>query len=553
MQALLRLITILHVFAKHRLDALLPPHALAWPLRILIRLMPAAWAATDRHDDPWTRLRLACEELGPVFIKFGQLLSTRRDLLPEHAANDLARLQDQVPPFDAQVAAAIVVSELKRPLKELFLDFDMQPLASASVAQVHTATLFDGRKVVVKILRPDIRPIVQRDMALLRLGASLLEKLIPETRRLHPLQVVNDYEHILLGELDLAQEAANGAQFRRNFEQSPLLYVPEVHWNYTTRNVLVMERVYGVPVSDIAAMQAAGMDLKTLAEIGVEIFFTQVFRDNFFHADMHPGNVLVSLANPSQPQYLSLDCAIVGSLSKEERFLLARQLMALLDKDYEQMALLLIEAGWVPAHTRVQAFESALRTVLEPIVERPLSEVEFGPVLMRLFQTARRFEMQALPQFVLLEKTLIHVEGLGRTLYADLDIWTIGRPLLENWIRDQIGPGALWQSFKRNAPALFEQVPHLPKLAWDALNEMRKLSHNQQALLEQIENRHMKQLRHDRVSILLGSGAMIVAVLWAMKPELIPQLDAVPWPAWLLAAIGATLMGSRLLSRTKDR
>ncbi len=553
MQALRRLITILNVFAKYRLDALLPTHALAWPLRLLIRLMPSAWAAGDRPEDPWTRLRLACEELGPVFIKFGQLLSTRRDLLPDAAANDLARLQDRVPPFDPQIAVKIVEHELKKPILSLFLEFDIQPLASASVAQVHTATLFDGRKVVVKILRPDIRPIVQRDMALLRLGAGLLEKFIPETRRLHPLQVVNDYEHILLGELDLGQEAANGAQFRRNFEHSPLLYVPEIHWDLSTPNVLTMERVYGVPVSDVAAMQAAGLDLKTLAEIGVEIFFTQVFRDNFFHADMHPGNVLVSLANPAQPQYLSLDCAIVGSLSKEERFLLARQLMALLDKDYEQMALLLIEAGWVPAHTRVQAFESALRTVLEPIVERPLSEVEFGPILMRLFQTARRFEMQALPQFVLLEKTLIHVEGLGRTLYPDLDIWTIGRPLLENWIREQIGPGALWQSFKRNAPALFEQVPHLPKLAWDALNEMRKLSHNQQALLEQIEHRHMKQLRQDRVSILLGSGALIVAVLWAMKPELIPALSNVPWPAWLMAAIGAALVGSRVLPRNNDR
>jgi ubiquinone biosynthesis protein len=537
-----RLLTILRVFARYRLDDLLPRHPATLPLRALLRLFPGT---RDAEPDPWVRLRLACEELGPVFIKFGQLLSTRRDLLSEEAANDLARLQDRVPPFASAEAAAIVERELKKPLTEVFGHFDMQPLASASVAQVHAGTLKDGREIVVKILRPDIRPIVERDMALLAFGARWLERVIPETRRFHPAQVVADYEHILLGELDLVQEAANATQFRRNFADSPLLYVPEVHWQFTTLNVMVMERIYGVPVSDVAAMEAAGVDRKTLAEIGVEIFFTQVFRDNFFHADMHPGNVMVSLAHPGQPQYLSLDCAIAGSLSKQERFLLARQLMALLDKDYEQMAILLIEAGWVPPKTSIQAFGNALRTVLEPVLERPLNEIEFGPILVRLFQTARRFEMQALPQFMLLEKTLLHVEGLGRTLYPELDIWTIGRPLLENWIREQIGPTALWQHFKRNAPALFEQVPHLPKLAWDALNEVRQLSSNQQRLIADIEERHLRQWRRDRLMGLLGSGALVVGMLWSMKPELIPSLASIETPAWLMGIAGLALLLGR--------
>lgn len=545
MKRLARLLTIWSVFARHRLDQLLPDHIATDTLKLLIRLHPAAWGASTA-EHPWARLRMAMEQLGPVFIKFGQLLSTRHDLLPEEAIEDLSRLQDRVPPFDEAAAIAIIEQELKRPVSELFGSLERTPLASASVAQVHAGTLKDGREIVVKVIRPGLHAVVEQDLALLLTGARWLQRVAPETKRFHPVQVVTDYRHILLGELDLGQEAANAAQFRRNFEDSPLLYVPEVHWNLSTNQVMTMERVYGVPVSDTATMKAAGVDLAQLSEIGVEIFFTQVFRDNFFHADMHPGNVMVSLKDPANPQYLSLDCAIVGTLSKAERFLLARQLMALLDKDYEQIALLMIEAGWVPPTIRVTEFQNALRTVLEPVLERPLHEIEFGPVLIRLFQTAHRFEMQALPQFVLLEKTLIHVEGLGRQLYPELDIWEIGRPLLENWIRDQIGPSSIMQTIKRNGPALAEQLPQLPKLAWDALTELKKLSQNQHLLLEKIEQRHLKQLRRDRLFTLLGVAGVGLGLAWGLNPEWLPRWSEVPLGAWLIGGGGLALLLNRL-------
>lgn len=545
MKRLARLLTIWSVFARYRLDQLLPDHIATDVLKLLIRLHPAAWGASTA-EHPWARLRMAMEQLGPVFIKFGQLLSTRHDLLPEEAIEDLSRLQDRVPPFDEAAAIAIIEQELKRPVHELFGSLERTPLASASVAQVHAGTLKDGREIVVKVIRPGLHAVVEQDLALLLTGARWLQRVAPETKRFHPVQVVTDYRHILLGELDLGQEAANAAQFRRNFEDSPLLYVPEVHWNLSTNQVMTMERVYGVPVSDTATMKAAGVDLAQLSEIGVEIFFTQVFRDNFFHADMHPGNVMVSLKDPANPQYLSLDCAIVGTLSKAERFLLARQLMALLDKDYEQIALLMIEAGWVPPTIRVTEFQNALRTVLEPVLERPLHEIEFGPVLIRLFQTARRFEMQALPQFVLLEKTLIHVEGLGRQLYPELDIWEIGRPLLENWIRDQIGPSSIMQTIKRNGPALAEQLPQLPKLAWDALTELKKLSQNQHLLLEKIEQRHLKQLRRDRLFTLLGVAGVGLGLAWGLNPEWLPRWSEVPLGAWLIGGGGLALLLNRL-------
>ena len=549
MKRLSRLLTILHVFAKYRLDELLPEHPATLPIRWFLRLWPSAWGRSTQSA-PWDRLRLALEELGPVFIKFGQLLSTRRDLLPEEAVNDLSKLQDQVPPFPEDQAINIIESELNASLDQAFAQFERKPLASASVAQVHTAVLHSGENVVVKVVRPGIEKVVTRDIALMKTMANALVTLIPETLRFHPQQVVSDYEHVIQGELDLGHEAANAAQFRRNFEDSPLLYVPEIYWDYSTPKVLTMERIYGVPVSDTAAIEAAGIDLETLSEIGVEIFFTQVFRDNFFHADMHPGNVFVSLENPEHPRYISLDHAIAGSLSRQERALLARQLMALLDKDYEQMALLLIEAGWVPPHTRVTEFTHALRTVLEPVLDKPLQNIEFGPILVRLFNTARRFEMQALPQFVLLEKTLIHIEGLGRQLYPELDIWTVGRPLLEQWIRDQLGPSTVMQTIKRSGPALAEQLPQLPKMAFEALQEVRKLSGNQEKLLTSLHKQHVATLRRDRLITMLGVAGMFLGILWAIQPELIPNIKEVPWPAWVVGMGGLILIASKYFRRT---
>ena len=551
MKQLGRFLTILHVFAKYRLDQLLPDHAAALPIRILFRLIPSAWFASTEKD-PWTRLRLALEELGPVFIKFGQLLSTRQDILSEKAIEELSKLQDQVPPFDEDASVAIIEKELKAPVTSLFAQFEKTPLASASIAQVHTAKLHSGEEVVVKVVRPNIEKIVKQDIALMQSIANWVQNTIADARRFHPLQIVNDYEHIILGELDMMREAANTCQFRRNFTDSALLYVPEIYWDYCSSNVLVMERVYGVPISDIEAIKAAGINLETMAEIGVEIFFTQVFSNNFFHADMHPGNVLVSLENPDQPQYISIDNAIVGSLSREERYLLARQLMALLDKDYEQIALLLIDAGWVPKTIRVKEFEHALRGILEPVVERPLGDIEFGPILISLFQTARRFEMQALPQFLLLEKTLVHVEGLGRQLHPGLDIWKLGRPLLENWIKDQMGPDAVLKAIKRSTPGLFEQIPQIPKMAWEALDEVRKFSENQERFLHQLETRHLHQVRRDRITLLVGCAAIITGAIWAMRPDLVPEISLIPWPAWLLGLGGSAILFSKVIYRKKQ-
>ena len=472
-------------------------------------------------------------------------------MLTEEAIKELSKLQDQVPPFDENTSVAIIEKDLKGSVSSLFAQFETTPLASASIAQVHVAKLHTGEDVVVKVVRPNIENIIKHDVALMQTMAAWVESTIPDLQRFHLLQIVKDYEHIVIGELDMMREAANTCQFRRNFTDSPLLYVPEVYWDFCSNNVLVMERVYGVPISDIEAIKAAGINLETMAEIGVEIFFTQVFGDNFFHADMHPGNVLVSLENPEHPQYISIDNAIVGSLSREERYLLARQLMALLDKDYEQIALLLIDAGWVPKTIRVKEFEQALRGILEPIVERPLSDIEFGPILIKLFETARRFEMQALPQFLLLEKTLIHVEGLGQQLHPGLDIWTIGRPLLENWIRDQMGPEAIFKAVKRSTPALFEQLPQLPKMAWEALDEMRKLSENQERFLHQLETRHLQQVRRDRITLLAGCAAVITGAIWAMRPDLVPELASIPWPAWVLGIGGSAILLIKAVGRRK--
>lgn len=550
MKQLGRLFAILHIFAKYRLDELLPAHAVALPVRILLRLIPSSWFASTK-EDPWVRLRLALEELGPVYIKFGQLLSTRKDLLDEKAIEELSKLQDNVPPFDEQASLSIIEKELKASVTTLFAEFNITPMASASIAQVHAAKLHSGQEVVVKVVRPNIERTVKLDVSLMQAGAARIERAIPDLQRFHLLQIVKDYEHIILGELDMMREAANTNQFRRNFADSPLLYVPEVHWDYCSSNVMVMERVYGVPISDVEAIKAAGINLETMAEIGVEIFFTQVFRDNFFHADMHPGNVMVSLKNPEQPQYISIDNAIVGSLNRDERYLLARQLMALLDKDYEQIALLLVDAGWVPKTIRVKELENALRGILEPILERPLSDIEFGPILISLFQTARRFEMQALPQFLLLEKTLIHVEGLGQQLYPELDIWTVGRPLLENWIRDQMGPDAILTAIKRNTPALLEQLPQLPKMAWEALDEIRQLGDNQERFLAQLETRHLQQMKKDRIIILAGSGALLLGVVWSIRPDLVPDLSAIPWPAWTFGLGGAFILWAKGLRARK--
>ena len=414
------------------------------------------------------RLRLALENLGPIFVKFGQVLSTRRDLLPPDVADELAKLQDRVPPFDPKVAAAIVEKSLGKPLSALFHRFDHHPVASASIAQVHFATLrggpYDGREVAVKVLRPGMLPIIDSDLALMRDLAKWMEKLWADAKRLKPREVVAEFDKYLHDELDLGREAANAAQLRRNMDGLDLLMVPEMIWDLSSAEVLVMERMFGVPISQVERLREAGVDIPKLARDGVTIFFTQVFRDGFFHADMHPGNIFVATEGPARGRYIALDFGIIGTLNDSDKKYLATNFLAFFQRDYRRVALAHIEAGWVPAHTRVDEFEGAIRAVCEPIFDRPLKDISFGKTLLRLFQTARRFEMEVQPQLVLLQKTLLNIEGLGRQLDPDLDLWKTAKPFLERWMNDQIGWRALVNQLKNEAPDWAGTLPQLPRL-----------------------------------------------------------------------------------------
>ncbi|MGB5736563.1 MAG: ubiquinone biosynthesis regulatory protein kinase UbiB, partial [Thiohalocapsa sp.] len=453
----LRLLHINVVLLRHGLDEVVIATRLFRPLRFLLYLAPWHWVKRDLPAYP-VRVRLALEELGPIFIKFGQLLSTRVDLLPEDLAIELAKLQDRVPPFPGAEARALIEQAWGRPVEAVLDAFDEQPLASASIAQVHTGRLKTGQEVIVKVLRPGIDRTIRRDVDLLYSFAGLVQRYFPDGHRLRPVEVVQEYEKTIFDELNLQREAANASQLRRNFKHSEDLYIPEVYWDWTRANVMVMERIYGTPVSQVGALKAQGISMRTLGTRGVEIFFTQVFRDNFFHADMHPGNIFVE----SSGRYISVDFGIVGTLTKDDQRYLAENLLAFFHRDYRRVAELHLESGWVPQGTRVEEFESAIRTVCEPIFEKPLSEISFGAFLVNLFQTARRFDMEIQPQLVLLEKTLLNIEGLGRQLYPQLDLWTTAKPYMERWMREQVGLRTLVQRTMDNWPYLAERLPDLP-------------------------------------------------------------------------------------------
>ncbi|MCB8888086.1 ubiquinone biosynthesis regulatory protein kinase UbiB [Vreelandella malpeensis] len=533
----LRLFKILWVIARHRLDTLIPIERLPLWSRFVMWFMPLRLIPVGQRSRG-ERLRLALESLGPIFIKFGQMLSTRRDLLPDDISDELRRLQDQVPPFPGDRAVARVEKELEMTLDQAFASFDRAPLASASIAQVHAATLHSGEEVVVKIIRPGIDAIMRQDMALMYRVAKLLAR-VPEARRLRPVEVIRDYESTLFDELDLYKEAANTSQLKRNFKDSPLLFVPTIYWPFTRRHVMVQERIHGVPVADLDTLMKKGVNLKKLAERGVELFFTQVFRDNFFHADMHPGNIFVNADNPQDPQYIAIDCGIVGSLTREDQDYLARNLLAFFHQDYYEVAALHIESGWVGENTRANEFAAAIRTVCEPILEKPLKDISFGQVLLGLFQTARRFNMEVQPQLVLLQKTLLNIEGLGRQLYPELDLWSTAKPYLEQWMKERAGVGGLWESLKRQAPELSRQLPELPVLAHQALGRMEqehRQRHAQANAITELEAKYAQQRkRHHRLRI----GVALVAVALAWQP-LSEWALAQPWP--LLAAAGAGLI-----------
>ncbi|MDX5445359.1 MAG: ubiquinone biosynthesis regulatory protein kinase UbiB [Zoogloeaceae bacterium] len=452
------------------------------------------------------RLRRALESLGPIFVKFGQMLSTRRDLLPADVADELALLQDRVPPFPSEQAVAVLEAQYGLPVDEVFRRFERQPVASASVAQVHFAALPDGTEVAIKVLRPGIERIIAHDIALLESAAVLLDALWIEGRRLKPREVVAEFSKHLNDELDLMREAANCSQLRRNFADSGLLRVPEVYWDWCGRSVMVMERMYGVPISHTEALLAQGTDLSALSRAGVEIFFTQVFRDGFFHADMHPGNILVH----ADGRYIALDFGIMGTLNESDKNYLAQNFLAFFKRDYRRVALAHIEAGWVPAKTRVEDFEAATRTVCEPIFDRPLKEISFGKTLLRLFQTARRFEMEVQPQLVLLQKTLLNIEGLGRQLDPDLDLWKTAKPFLERWMAEQVGLRGFARAVQTEAPNWATTLPQLPRLVHAAL-----AGHEQERRAQQAERERLRkvQRRQGRFLALIGILlAMLVGI-----------------------------------------
>ncbi len=536
MKRISRILKIVQVFARYRLDTLFLNLSLPWYVRLLFWLLP--WRYFIPASKPEAeRVRLALEALGPVFVKFGQMLSTRRDLLPDDFAAELKKLQDRVPPFSGEQAQLLIEKALEKPVSELFSEFEVEPMASASVAQVHKATMFDGREVVVKVIRPKIGRTIRKDVDLLFTLARLVHAVWQEGRRLRPVEVVAEYEQTIFDELDLRKEAANGSQLRRNFENSEILYIPEIFWDYTRTNVLVMERIHGIPVAEVGQLLDQNTNMQLLAERGVEIFFTQVFRDSFFHADMHPGNIFVSRNNPNYPQYIAVDFGIIGSLTPEDQSYLARNFLAFFKRDYRMVAQLHVDSGWVPADTNVDAFETAIRSVCEPIFEKPLKEISFGQVLLGLFQTARRFNMEVQPQLVLLQKTLLNIEGLGRQLYPDLDLWKTAKPFLEDWMKERMGPKGVYRSIKQQAPDWLEKMPHMPQLIFDALNQVRNLDNARQRDIRAYEKARAELDARSKGKSYLGLG-LIVAALFAGNQELLEWLCDLPATSWVLAGLG---------------
>jgi ubiquinone biosynthesis protein len=462
-----RLLRIILVALRHGLDELALGHPRLRPLRLGVRY---ALFWRNLSTPRGVRLRRALEDLGPIFIKFGQMLSTRRDLLPPDIADELALLQDRVPPFASELVVATIERVFGRPLDQVFRSFDVTPVASASVAQVHFAELPDATPVAVKVLRPNIGDVIEHDLALMRTAAALVDRLWREGRRLRPREVVAEFDKTIHDELDLMREAANCAQLRRNFRLSPLLRVPEVYWDWTASEILVMERMAGIPIGRIADLVAAGVDLKRLARAGVEIFFTQVFRDGFFHADMHPGNIFVGIDAANHGKYVALDFGIMGTLSERDKSYLAKNFLAFFRRDSHRVAMTHVESGWVPANTRIDELTSEIRVVCEPIFDRPLKEISLGKVLVQLFRASRRFNVEIQPQLVLLQKTLLNVEGLGRQLDPDLDLWITAKPFLERWMEDRIGFRALQRRIFAEAASLVETLPELPRLLHERLS-----------------------------------------------------------------------------------
>jgi ubiquinone biosynthesis protein len=526
-----RMLSIQRVLVKHGLDEIV------WRTHLF---RPLAWLGTilafgRRRRPLGVRLREALEELGPIFVKFGQAISVRPDLLPAEVATELAKLQDQVPPFAGDVAEAALAEAFGRPVREVFAEFERTPLAAASIAQVHAAKLRSGETVVVKVLRPHVAELVRRDVEVLYAIADLAERYWPEARRLRPTEVIGEFEKTLAVELDLMLEAANAAQLKRNFAGSDLLHVPEIYWDYCRPNVLTMERIVGIVIDDIAALHAAGADIRRLAENGVEIFFTQVFKHNFFHADMHPGNIFVDVTDPKRPKYAAVDFGIMGTLDERDQHYLAENFLAFFRRDYRRVAALHVDSGWVPAGTRVTELEAAVRAVCEPIFNKPLKDISFGLVLLRLFAAVRQFNMEIQPQLVLLQKTLLAIEGLGRQLYPELDLWQTGQPILEQWMRERHDPRARFKQLVEAWPEISDDLAMLPRVLHRALRRLdaedAAVKRQRRAPLVVAETRRGARLE----ALFVGAALLIAGVLWSglAQPE---------WIGWVGAGIGLALL-----------
>ncbi len=530
----LRILKIIHLLVKHRLDRQLPDRSLLWLLR---------WLPMPRvRNTPAVATRLALEELGPVFVKFGQILSTRRDLFSEELSDELQKLQDQVPPFDSAEAIRVVETSLDINLADVFSAFDEVPLAAASVAQVHAARLATtGEEVVVKIIRPDIEAAIQLDVKVMYFFARWLERLSRDARRMHPVTVVRDYEATILGELNLLLEAANTIQLGENWHHSGKLYVPRVYQEYSSKEVMVMERIHGVTATDLATLNAHKTNMKKLAHLGVEIFFSQVFEDNFFHADMHPGNVFVDISDPENPTYIALDCAIIGSLTENDKNYLARNLIAFFQQDYDEVARLHLLSGWVPADTDEKEFAAVIRSVCEPVFQKPIKEISFGNVLLSLFQAARQFEMEVQPQLILLQKTLINIEGMGRQIYPDLDLWETAAPFMERWMKQRIGVQGFIRKLSEQAPRWLDQLPDLPDLAYNTLLEIKQLSAQNRAqatLLVKVKEALQAQVRRQKYQ--RWGGLALIAAICSMFIPLSGYADQIDplLPGSLLGTLG---------------
>jgi len=528
-RVLARLVQIQRALVRHGLDDFVRATHLYRPFRFLFYLSPWTWFQRSAGTNRGERLRLALEELGPIFIKFGQALSTRRDLIPLDIADELAKLQDRVPPFSSDLAVATIEGAFGTPLDTIFGSFDRTPLAAASIAQVHAATLKTGQDVVVKILRPGMHEVIDRDLDVLHTLASLADEYWVEARRLRPIDIVEEYRKTILDELDLMREAANAAQLKRNFAGSVLLYVPDIYWDYCRVNVMVMERIHGIIISRMDELRARGTNFAKLAEHGVEIFFTQVFRHNFFHADMHPGNIFVQVEDPENPRYAAIDFGIVGSLQPRDQHYLAENFLAFFDRDYRRVAALHVESGWVPAGTRIDELESAVRTVCEPIFNKPLKEISFAQVLLRLFETARRFDMRIQPQLILLQKTLLNIEGLGRELYPDLDLWKTAQPILRSWMRERMSPRAILRRVRIQLPDTVEALKQVPQLFQTAVRDAAE-----GRLTLKVEDSGVTQLRAElRRAAGRRDLALAAAVLWLSGLVCLALFVQYRWCAWI--------------------